>query len=148
MENIQVIQGEIFRDHRGVISSLNSFHFDGVKRCYLIHHPDTAVIRGWHAHQNERKWFYCVKGRFSVALVKIDDWDNPSQELKADIHLLSENDSRIVCVPKGYANCLKAHDKDSIMLVLSDKILEDALGDSWRYDKNMWVNWDSIEKNL
>ncbi len=148
MENIQVIQGEIFRDTRGVISSLNSFHFEGVKRCYIIHHPDSNVIRGWHAHQNERKWFYCIKGRFSVALVKIDNWANPSKDLKAECYLLSENDSKIVCVPKGFANCLKAHDQDSVMLVLSDKILEEALEDSWRYDNSMWVDWDNIEKNL
>lgn len=148
MEKIEVIDGEIFRDYRGQISSLNSFHFNDVRRCYIIHHPDISVIRGWHAHQDERKWFYCVKGTFSVALVKIDDWENPDRDLSAEIFTLSEKDSKLVCVPKGYANCLKAHEKDSVMLVLSDKTLGEASGDSWRYDKNMWVNWDNIEKNL
>lgn len=148
MENIEVIEGEIFRDHRGQISSLNSFHFEGIKRCYIIHHPDVTVIRGWHAHREERKWFYCVKGRFSVALVKIDDWDHPNPNLSAETFLLTENDSKLVCVPKGYANCLKAHDKDSIMLVLSDKTLDEALEDSWRYDNGLWVIWDNIENKL
>ena len=148
MDEVKVIEGEIFQDFRGRISSLNSFHFDGVRRCYIIHHPDSSVIRGWHAHQDERKWFYCIKGHFSVALVKIDNWDNPSENLTADIHHLSENESKLVCVPKGYANCLKAHENDSIMMVLSDKILEDALNDSWRYDKGLWVDWNAIEKNL
>ena len=27
------------------------------------------------------------------------------------------------------------------MIVLSDKILSEALEDSWRYDKDMWVDW-------
>lgn len=148
MDEVKVIDGEIFKDFRGQISSLNSFHFDGVRRGYIIHHPDSSVIRGWHAHQDERKWFYCVKGRFSVALVKIDNWVNPNKNLKAEIHRLTETDSKLVCVPKGYANCLKAHDDDSIMLVLSDKILEDALNDSWRYDNRLWVDWDNIEKDL
>lgn len=148
MEEVKIIEGEIFRDHRGQISSLNSFHFEGVKRTYIIHHPDSSVVRGWHAHQYERKWFYCIKGRFSVALVKIDNWDKPDPDLKAEIHQLSDADSKLVCVPKGYANCLKAHDNDSIMLVLSDKVLEDAINDSWRYDKELWVDWENIEKNL
>ncbi len=148
MAGINVIEGEIFKDYRGQISSLNTFHFDGVKRCYIIHHPDASIIRGWHAHQYERKWFYCIKGRFSVALVKIDDWNNPSPNLKAEIHNLSEKDSKLVCVPKGYGNCLKAQDDDSIMLVLSDKTLEEALSDSWRYDNRLWVDWDNIEENL
>lgn len=142
MEEVKVIEGEIFKDKRGQISSLNTFHFEGVKRCYIIHHPDASIIRGWHAHKDERKWFYCIKGRFSVALVKIDNWDNPSSDLKAEIHYLSDKDSKLVCVPKGYGNCLKAWSPDSIMLVLSDKTLDDALGDSWRYQASMWVDWN------
>ena len=141
MSDIKVIQGEIFKDHRGQISSLNDFHFEGVRRTYIIHHPDVNVIRGWHAHQYERKWFYCLKGKFSVALVKIDDWNHPSENLDAEVFDLTDEDSKIVCVPAGYANCLKAHEPGSIMQVFSDKILEEALGDSWRYDANLWVNW-------
>lgn len=144
MDDIQVIQGEIFTDYRGKISSLNNFHFDGVRRAYMIHHPDVSVIRGWHAHKYERKWFYCVKGSFSVALVKIDNWEAPSQELRAEIFHLSEDDSKIVCVPEGYANCLKAKTEDAVMLVLSDKTLPDAYLDSWRYDSTLWVDWNNL----
>lgn len=145
MSDVKVIEGEIFRDHRGQISSLNSFHFDGVKRTYIIHHPDASVVRGWHGHQNERKWFYCLKGRFSVALVKIDDWDEPSHDLKPEIYHLSDEKSVLICVPIGYANCLKAQTPGSIMLVLSDKSLEEAKDDSWRYSSDLWVNWNIIE---
>lgn len=146
MSNVKVIVGEIFRDHRGQISSLNAFHFDGVRRAYFIHHPDASVVRGWHGHQHERKWFYCVKGSFTLALVEVDNWENPSADLPAELHELTEADSRLVCVPEGYANCLKAHEAGSIMLVLSDKILEDALADSWRYGSGMWVDWAKNEK--
>lgn len=142
MDEIKVLEGEIFKDHRGILNSFNNFHFDGVKRCYIINHPDESVVRGWHGHQDERKWFYCVKGRFSVACVKIDDWDNPSPDLQPEIFHLEEKDNKLVCVPKGYANCLKAWDPDSSMLVFSEKILEEAVKDSWRYDKSNWVNWE------
>lgn len=144
MSEIKVISGEIFRDERGQISSLNEFHFEGVRRTYIIHHPDASVVRGWHAHQFERKWFYCIKGSFSVALVKVDNWENPSSDLKAEVFHLTAEESRIVCVPAGYANCLKAHEPGSIMQVFSDKVLPEALGDSWRYDKFMWVDWNSL----
>lgn len=144
MDGIHVIQGEIFTDNRGKISSLNNFHFEGVRRAYLIHHPNTSIVRGWHAHKFERKWFYCVKGRFSVALVKVDNWESPSKDLKAEIFHLSEYESKIVCVPTGYANCLKAKTEDAVMLVLSDKILPDAYSDSWRYDSSMWVDWNNL----
>lgn len=141
MSDITVIQGEIFQDCRGQISSLNDFRFDGVERFYLIHHPNVSLVRGWHGHQKEKKWFYCVKGAFTLALVKIDNWESPSNDLPAEIYQLTEDESRIVCVPEGYANCLKAQVADSVLLVFSGKFLDEALKDSWRYDRSLWVDW-------
>ena len=142
MSEIRVIEGEIFRDDRGQISSLNEFRFKGVERFYFIYHPDVNVVRGWHGHQYEKKWFYCVKGAFTLALVKIDNWEHPSPSLLPEIFQLSDQKSEIICVPEGYANCLKAQESGSILLVYSGKILQEALKDSWRYDKKLWVNWD------
>lgn len=141
MSEVKIIQGEIFQDHRGQISSLNEFHFDGVKRCYVIHHPDRAVVRGWNGHQREKKWFYCIKGSFALGLVEIDNWDSPSANLKAEIYELSDCESKIICVPEGYANCIKAREDGSILLVLSDKSIEEASNDSWKYDSLRWVDW-------
>ena len=141
MSGVKVIEGEIFRDERGQISSINAFRFPGVERFYLIHHPDTEVVRGWHGHRYEKKWFYCIKGAFAVAVVEIDNWENPSPDLIPELFELSEDQSRIVCVPEGYANCIKAREKDSVLLVFSGKALPEAYEDSWRYDKEMWVKF-------
>ncbi len=135
------IPGEIFNDHRGTIISLNDFHLEGVERTYTIHHPDASVVRGWHGHQDERKWFHCVRGSFVMAFVKIDDWDNPSPDLKPEIFHISDQKSEVLCVPKGYANCLKAMEPGSILQVWSDKQLPVALLDSWRYPYTNWVDW-------
>lgn len=148
MESVSVIEGEIFSDIRGKIFSLNNFHFEQVKRCYFIHHPDENIVRGWNGHKNEHKWFYCIKGAFSVALVRIDNWHNPSENLMPEIHNLSDNISRLVSVPTGYANCLKAHSPGSIMLVLSDKTIEESKEDNWKYDSHLWVDWDKINNYL
>ena len=145
MADVKVIDGEIFRDHRGQISSLNAFRFPGVERFYFIHHPDTSVIRGWHGHQHEKKWFYCVKGAFTVGLVEIDDWENPSPDLKAQKYHLTEQESKIICVPEGYANCIKASIPGSILLVFSGKMLPEAYSDSWRYDSKLWITWSENE---
>ena len=74
MSEIKVVDGEIFFDERGKISSLNDFTFDDVQRIYFIHHPDKSIIRGWHGHKKEKKWFYCIKGEFVLGLVKPDNW--------------------------------------------------------------------------
>lgn len=141
MSEIKLIQGEIFTDYRGQISSLNNFRFGEVERIYFIHHPNKSVVRGWHAHQFEKKWFYCIKGSFTLAFVKIDDWYTPSKYLSPEIFTLTETDSQIICLPEGYANCLKASEEDSVLMVFSDKILSEALNDSWRYDADLWVDW-------
>ena len=145
MADVKVIDGEIFRDQRGQISSLNAFRFPGVERFYFIHHSATSVIRGWHGHQHEKKWFYCVKGAFTVGLVEIDDWENPSLDLKAQKYHLTEQESKIICVPEGYANCIKASIPGSILLVFSGKTLPEAYSDSWRYDNKLWITWSENE---
>ena len=145
MADVKIIDGEIFRDQRGQISSLNAFRFPGVERFYFIHHPDTSVIRGWHGHKHEKKWFYCVKGAFTIGLVEIDDWENPSPDLKAQKYHLTEQESKIICVPEGYANCIKASIPDSILLVFSGKTLPEAYSDSWRYDSKLWITWNEDE---
>lgn len=145
MDRVEVIDGEIFTDERGGISSVNGFDAKDVRRFYLIHHPDTAVIRGWNGHKFERKWFYCVKGAFALALVKIDMWENPSANLEPEIFYLSARKSRIIAVPAGYASCMKAVEPDSIMITLSDKAIAESAQDSWKFDKNMWVDWEKLE---
>lgn len=145
MADVKIIDGEIFRDERGQISSLNAFRFPGVERFYFIHHPDTSVIRGWHGHKHEKKWFYCVKGAFTVGLVEIDNWESPSPGLKARKYHLTEQESRIICVPEGYANCIKASVPGSILLVFSGKTLPEAYSDSWRYDSKLWITWSENE---
>lgn len=138
---ISIVDGEVFTDHRGQISSLNNFRFLGVERVYFIHHNSQEVIRGWHGHQFEKKWFYCIKGSFTVALVEVDNWENPSANLTPEVFQLTEAKSQILCIPEGYANCIKANEPNSTLMVFSGKILDEALTDSWRYESSMWVDW-------
>lgn len=141
LEEIKVIEGGIFIDHRGKLSHVNELDMSEVKRFYIIYHDKTETIRAWHAHQHEKKWFYCIKGSFTTAFVKIDNWDNPSLDLKPEVFILSANQSQIICIPEGYANGIKANEPDSILLVLSNKTLDVAVNDSWRYDSNLWMKW-------
>ena len=120
MSKVTIVEGEIFRDARGQISSLNNFHFPGVERCYIIHHPDKSVVRGWNGHQFEKKWFYCIKGAFTLGLVEIDNWNKPSLDLKAEIYELSESESKIICVPEGYNRYKKQIRQYIHILVFSD----------------------------
>ena len=142
MNEIKAIEGGIFVDYRGEISHVNKLDMSEVERFYVIHQKDPSVIRAWHAHQHEKKWFYVIKGSFTTAFVKIDNWENPSQGLKPEVFHLSASDSKVLYIPEGYANGIKAEEPDSILMVFSNKILSEAVKDSWRYDSRMWMDWN------
>ncbi len=141
MSEIKIKEGGVFIDCRGQISHVNDFKMNEIERFYIIHQKDPTIIRAWHAHQFEKKWFYAVKGSFTAAFVKIDNWYNPSADLKPEVFLLSATESKVLCVPEGYANGIKANEEDSILLVFSNKILSVAENDSWRYEQGLWMNW-------
>ena len=140
MGEIKIIEGEVFKDARGQISSLNHFMMEDVRRMYFIHHPDVAVIRGWHGHRLERKWFTCVHGAFTLGLVEINDWVSPSPNLKPTWLNLSDAESRVVCVPAGWASWIKAVIANSVLMVMSDKTFDEAmaLSDSYRFPSDLF----------
>lgn len=146
MKKIEFLEGGIFTDARGQIRYVNDFDFKGVKRFYVIEHPDTSVVRAWQGHQFERKWFYVTKGSFCVAWVKIDNWENPSKDLKPEYVVLKDTESQILCVPTGYANGLKALEPGSKIIVYSDMDVEESIKEKIRYDKDLWMEWDNISK--
>lgn len=111
MSEIKIIEGGIFTDSRGRISHVNDLDMSEVARFYAIHHSDTSVVRAWHAHQKEKKWFYVLKGAFTGAFVKIDNWEQPSLDLKPEVFHLSAEKSRVVCALKGMPTVSKQRNR-------------------------------------
>ncbi len=144
MSAIKIIEGGIFTDYRGQITSANNLDFSEIRRSYLIQNADTDIIRGWHGHRNEKKWFWCLKGSFTAAFVEIDDWNNPSRHLKPEIFRLGAERSQVICVPEGYANCFRANESGSMLMVFSSNTYPECLSDSWRYESNYWFDWKTI----
>ena len=145
MSDIKVLKGEFFKDHRGIITSINKLPFKDIERFYVIKHDNTQVIRGWHGHQFEKKWFYCLKGSFKMAFVKIDNWENPSKTLTPQVYYISDRESEILCIPEGYANCLQALSSEAQLLVFSGKTYPECLTDSWRYNVDYWGKWHLLK---
>lgn len=138
MSEIKILEGGIFTDHRGDLVHMNGFNLHGAHRYYIIKHDNTDVIRGWHGHQYERKWFQCLRGGFRMAFVKVDDWNNPSPDLVPEQFHMTDRASELICLPQGYANCIRATEPDSMLLVFSGKELPEAELDSWRWPVEMW----------
>ena len=137
----KLIIGDNYKDERGILSYINEFDLSFVKRFYTITHPNINVIRAWQGHQCEHKFFHVVEGSFLVAWVEIDNWANPSPNLKANFEIMTENTNAVLSIPAGYANGLKALKANSRIMVFSDHGLNESLDDKIRYDKNLWINW-------
>lgn len=139
-----IIKGGSFSDERGIMRFVNDFQFNDIKRFYSIKHPVTTIIRAWQGHQFEKKYFYPISGSFVIAWVKIDDFENPSDDLIPEYHILSANNSEILSVPKGYANGLKALEPNSEIMVFSDTSLEDSVKENIRYPADKWIEWNKF----
>lgn len=135
---MQLIKGNIHIDQRGIVRFVNDFHFENVKRFYIITHPDTSTIRAWQGHRLETKYFYVTKGSFLINWIKIDNWQQPSKDLQINTHTLSDTQSEILITPPGHVNGFKALEPDSTMMVFSDMTLEDSKNDDYRFPQDYW----------
>lgn len=135
----QIIEGNIHSDQRGDLRYNNAFDATEVKRIYIIENKDTSLIRGWQGHKIEQRWFSALSGNFEIKLIEIDDWQNPSKELKPYVFLLDSNNLKVLHIPAGYVSSIKALDDNSKLLVMADyKIGE--IQDEYRYDINHFKN--------
>lgn len=134
------IKGGIARDYRGQVRFVNDFDMTQVKRFYLIKNANTELVRGWRAHRIEQRWFYVISGTFAIDLVKIDDWDNPSQELPIEKCVLKMNVQQVLYVPPGYGTAFQALEKESQLLVFADHVVERAKEDDHTWSLDYFIN--------
>lgn len=147
-EKVNYIKGNQFSDHRGTLQFVNDFSFPDVKRFYQITHPDASVIRAWQGHKVEEKFFYVVKGRFVIAWVEVDDWEQPSPDLPAEHVILEEGTPAVLHIPAGYANGIKALDPGSVLMVYSNLNLEASAADRWSFDQHLWFDWQQAAAHI
>ena len=71
---------------------------------------------------------------------------NPSFELKPETFILDSKNTEILQIPSGYANGFKALEENSELLVFSNLSLEEAKNDQFRFDMNLWMDWNLINE--
>jgi len=142
--NPYLIDGGKHEDERGELQFVNKFGFENIKRFYVIKHSDQEIVRAWQGHRYETKYFFCLSGGFSIKLLRIDNWTDPSKDLEVIGYSLNEGDVKILVVPPGFANGFKAMSPGSSLLVYSDKTVDESRKDDYRYDMNQWFNWNSL----
>ncbi len=137
-ENPKIILGDSFIDNRGVVSFCNDFSLKQIVRFYEITPKDTITVRAWQAHKRESKWFYCTQGAFKINLVKIDSFENPSNDLEVYPYEINDQTPQVLFIPGGYATGFKAILNDSKLMVFSDFDLIDSKEDDFRFETEKW----------
>jgi len=140
----KLIAGGQHSDERGILSFINDFELNEIRRLYTIEHSNTQTVRAWQGHRFEQKWLLVVQGSFKVVLVKPDNWENPNEELPPIVFLLSANKFEILYIPGGYANGFKALEPHSKMILFSDFTVEQSSNDDYRFDQSKWFNWNIL----
>jgi len=143
---VRLIEGGLAVDDRGTVSFINDFHFDGVKRFYVVSNHRAGLVRAWHAHRKEAKYVTVLKGAAVVGAVKIDDWVKPSKTAQIERFVLSAAKPSALYVPEGYANGFMSLTDDTIMVFYSTATVEESRGDDVRFDARYWDIWQVVER--
>lgn len=126
-------------DDRGTfIPFLNSTNdlpdFPGlaIKRLYYVYNYGRGVIRGFHFHQREWKYFIISSG--SAKFVAI----NPDQPDDMHTFISSSRKPTLVVIPPGYANGWVSLEDNTVLICGSTASFEESVVDDKRLDPLTW----------
>ena len=142
----QYVPGELRTDDRGKLAFVNDFNLTDVKRFYTVSNHKAGFVRAWHAHRREEKFVTALKGEAVIGAVKIDDWDNPSQNTEVHRYVLSSSSPAVIYIPAGYANGSMSLTNDTLLGFFSTASLQQSLDDDVRYEPRHWDIWTVAER--
>lgn len=146
LEVPRLIEGGLAVDDRGQVAFVNDFHFEGVKRFYMVSNHKSGFIRAWHAHKHEAKYVLAVQGAAIIGTVAIDNWENPSKDTQIHRYVLSAKKPAVLYIPAGYANGFMSLTADTQLMFFSTSTVEESRNDDIRYDSRYWDIWHVIER--
>lgn len=129
----KIITGGSHSDSRGTLFFNNDFDASAIKRIYVIENSSKDFVRGWQGHRIEQRWFSVLQGSFRIKLIAIDNWENPSKDLKAFTYIVNAEKLDVLYVPQGYVSSIQALEVSAKLLVMADYLLE-TIQDEYRFD--------------
>lgn len=134
-----LISGDLEVDERGTVKFVNEFDFKDVKRFYQVESFRAGYIRAWHAHKNESKYVYVVRGSALVGAVNLE-----TNEVEKFV--LSAQKPRILWIPKNYANGFMSLEDNTDVIFFSSASLAESSKDDIRYPYDKWNIWNIENK--
>jgi dTDP-4-dehydrorhamnose 3,5-epimerase-like enzyme len=141
---IELIEGGLHVDERGIVCFCNDFNLEGVARFYTIRSHETRRPRGWIGHRRDHKWFTALTGSVLIGVVAPDDWKTPSKSLPIERYTLSHLKPSVLHVPPGHATASIMLTNDALLGIFSSGQIENAAEDDWRFPKDTWAIIDPV----
>ena len=130
--NPKIISGNCHSDPRGSLFYNNDFDASAIKRFYIIENQNVDFIRAWQGHKIEQRWFSAVQGSFKIKLIKIDNWEQPSRELRVVEYIIKSEKMDVLFVPSGYVNSIQSLEEGSKLLAMTDYLMGEV-NDEYRF---------------
>ena len=134
----RLIKGGKASDTRGTVGFVNDFDFEKVKRFYIVSNKKNNYFRGWHGHKKEAKYVFVVQGKAKIGAVKVDNWKNPSKDLKVHAYILDAESPAVLYIPEGFANGFTSLTKDTKVIFFSTSTLAESNEDDIRFEETYW----------
>jgi dTDP-4-dehydrorhamnose 3,5-epimerase-like enzyme len=126
-----------------------------VKRSYFINNSQKGVIRGFHYHQNENKYFVVLRGAakfvtaamsYGTALaISEKDFQDDFFKIEPQSFVLTEHNAQMLVVPPGYANGWMSLTDNCLLLAMSSSSVRQSQGDDIRLDPYLFDDVWSVK---
>lgn len=131
----KLLNRQTHEDDRGKVFHYGSSALGGIQRIYFVEPSLESGFRGWHGHQTEGKVFLCINGKVRISTVEILNWQTPTAVGQVKSFELESDRGDLLLIPEGYANGIEPLTENSLVLVMSNRSLEESLQDDFRYPK-------------
>ncbi len=112
-----------------------------IKRVYYVYNFSRGIIRGFHYHQKEWKYFFVVLGAAKIIAI------NPKKPKEKFIFVASTRKPLLVIIPPGFANGWVSLENQTILVCGSTSSLEESIKDDKRFNPYKWGDiWKIIPR--
>jgi dTDP-4-dehydrorhamnose 3,5-epimerase-like enzyme len=103
-------------------------------------------VPAWCARGVATKYLTATYGAFVVGCVRINDWENPSADLKNSRWVMNDKKPSVLWIPPGHANGFMSLTDGGRLTFFSTATLDESLGDDVRFPAHMWDAWTVEER--
>ena len=103
-----------------------------IKRIYYVYNYGKGVVRGFHFHEKEWKFFIITNGAAKFVAI------NPNDEKDQHIFISSSRRPNSIVIPPGYANGWVSLEDNTILVCGSTSSFEESVDDDKRFDPYKW----------